>query len=427
MNVLRALHHRSRPLMVGMTARSGGQGYAFPRRLLLSSLLLLLAQGVARSAAPGIDIVVDAGAHARHDTTVSFPLPQGKIHGLWRLTGEGCSSSAEVDDRGVAHAVLPDLAPGERRQFHMTVDPTPLPAAIEARDTGDILRCSMAGHELCTYQGGAGDCPEGYDPALRRGGYLSRLLTPAGVLVTDDYPPNHRHHHGVWFSWTKTTFAGRTPDFWNMGERTGTVEAVSRGPVWSGALWAGFQAVHRYRDLGITPAVTVLDETWDLTLEAPHGAHPVQVIDLVINQRCASDVPLVLPLYRYGGLGFRGNRGWDGADNLIVLTSEGKTRIEANETRCRWCWVGGRVDGRIAGVAILCHPANVRSPQPIRVHPTEPFVCFAPSQLGEWSVAPGAALTLRYRIIVGDGEADADDLNRRWSDWAEPPAIEVVP
>ncbi len=308
----------------------------------------------------------------------------------------------------------------------MTVDPTPPPAQLDAQEKGDILRLAMAGREICTYQGGSGDLPEGYDPALRRGGYLSRLLTPAGALVTDDYPPNHRHHHGVWFAWTKTAFAGRTPDFWNMGERTGTVEAVSRGPVWIGAQWAGFQAVHRYRDLGVTPAVTVLDETWDMTLEAPHGEHPVDVIDLVISQRCAGDVPLVLPTYRYGGLGFRGNRAWDGNGNLIVLTSEGKTRIEANETRGRWCWVGGRIDGRIAGVAILCHPDNFRSPQPMRVHPIEPFVCFAPSQLGEWSITPGEVLTLRYRIIVGDGEADAVDLNRRWSDWAEPPIIEVI-
>jgi hypothetical protein len=386
----------------------------------------VLVHAAAHAAEPGIDIEVAAGSHARHDATVSFPLPPGSAHGLWRLTGEGYSSSAEIDDRGIAHAAIPDLAPSERRHFHMIVEAAPLAALVEAKEAGDILRLAVSGREICTYQGGAGELPQGYDAALRRGGYLSRLLTPAGVLVTDDYPPNHRHHHGVWFSWTKTTFAGRMPDFWNMGERTGTVEAISRSPVWSGAMWAGFHAVHRYRDLGITPAVTVLDETWDMTLEAPHGDHAVEMIDLVISQRCAGDVPLVLPAYRYGGLGFRGNRAWDGDGNLIVLTSEGKTRVEANETRCRWCWVGGLVDGRIAGAAILCHPDNFRSPQPIRVHPTEPFVCFAPSQLGEWSISPAAALTLRYRIIVSDGEADAADLDRRWCDWAEPPTITVV-
>ncbi|GIT77905.1 MAG: hypothetical protein Ct9H300mP32_2870 [Verrucomicrobiota bacterium] len=39
--------------------------------------------------------------------------------------------------------------------------------------------------------------------------------------ITDDYPHNHKHHHGIWFPWTNTIFEGRKPDFWNMGNGTG--------------------------------------------------------------------------------------------------------------------------------------------------------------------------------------------------------------
>jgi hypothetical protein len=390
-----------------------------------SVLLLSCLANVACAADPVIDFVVSAGAHDRRGTTIVFPLPSGNTSGMWRLTGEGgFSSDVAIDNQGEAHAAIPEMIAGERRHFHLVADQSHLPPSLVAHETGDVLRLDMSGQELCTYQGGAGDLPAGYDAALRRGGYLSRLLTPSGVLVTDDYPPNHRHHHGVWFSWTKTIFSGRTPDFWNMGERTGTVEAISRGPVWSGGQWAGFHAAHRYRDLGVAPATTVLNESWDVTIEAPHGDHPVVVVDLVIRQQCASDLALVLPTYRYGGLGVRGNRAWDGAENMTVLTSEGKARVDANETRCRWCWIGGRVDGHLAGVAILCHPGNFRAPQPVRVHPSEPFLCFAPSQMGEWSITPGAGLVLRYRLIVCDGAADAADINRHWTDWADPPTVE---
>jgi len=54
-----------------------------------------------------------------------------------------------------------------------------------------------------------------------------------GLLVTDDYPPNHLHHHGIWFPWTKTRFEGREVDFWNMGGKTGTVEFVAFGKSWN--------------------------------------------------------------------------------------------------------------------------------------------------------------------------------------------------
>jgi hypothetical protein len=392
----------------------------------MRSILLLALALSARAAEPGCEIIVDAGAHDRQGTTIQLALPAGTAAGTWRLSGDGFSSAAQIDVHRVAHATLPDMAAHQQRHFHLVPDAAPAPAVLTARELGDALRVEQAGRELCTYQGGPGELPDGVDPAFRRGGYIARLLTPSGALVTDDYPPDHKHQHGVWFAWTKTSFDGRTPDFWNMGQHLGTIEAVSRDPVWFGARWAGFHASHRYRDRGATPAVTVLDETWDVTIEAPLGDHPVLVIDLVVIQRCATDRPLVLTPYRYGGLGVRGNRAWDGKDSFIVLTSEGKTRADANETRGRWCHLGGLVDGHLAGVAVLDHPENYRSPQPMRINPTEPFFCYAPSQLGAWSIVPATPLVLRYRLVVGDGAADASDLNRRWNDWAEPPTVSVV-
>ena len=38
------------------------------------------------------------------------------------------------------------------------------------------------------------------------------------------------------------------------------------------------------------------------------------------------------------------------------------------------------VDGALAGLAALVHPENFRAPQPVRVHPNEPFVCIAPER-----------------------------------------------
>src|SRR5690348_824123 len=133
------------------------------------------------------------------------------------------------------------------------------------RDGADVLRLRAGERDLLVYQGGAGILPDGYDEAFRRGGYIQSLFTPSGVLVTDDYPPGHKHHHGVWSPWTKTEFEGRHPDFWNMGNRTGMVKAISVRVMEAGPIVAGFEATHQMVDLTAEPnAKPALDERWSV-------------------------------------------------------------------------------------------------------------------------------------------------------------------
>ena len=145
----------------------------------------------------------------------------------------------------------------------------------------------------------------------------------------------------------------------------------------------------------------------------------MNIFDLTCTQECASTNTLKLPEYYYGGLGFRGREEWNGASKTFFLTSEGATNREtANSTRGRWCYIGGDVDGQRAGIAILCHPQNFRAPQPMRLHPKEPFFCYAPSQLGDWEIKPGEKYISRYRFVVFDGEPNKAELDRLWNNYA---------
>lgn len=272
--------------------------------------------------------------------------------------------------------------------------------------------------EILRYQAEPGDFPRPeIKPLYRRGGYIQSIHTPSGKLITDDFPPNHIHHHGVWSPWTKTEFEGRKPDFWNMGDGTGRVEFVALDDVWSKDGKVGFKARHRFVDMTAKPEKVALLETWDVTVSSEEKR---SIIDISITQTCATDSPLKLPEYHYGGLGFRGNRAWNGADNFKVLTSTGLTdRNKANTSKEAWCWVGGKVDGETCGMTLLCHPSDFRAPQPIRIHPTEPFFCYAPQQGGEMEIVPGKPYVARYRLIVADGEPDAAAAKKWAAEYAE--------
>ena len=207
-----------------------------------------------------------------------------------------------------------------------------------------------------------------------------------------------------------------------MGEKTGRVDFDKLGSTWEGPVSSGFRTYHKFVDMTAALEKTALTEEWEVTVYRPVAAKKACfIIDLVITQNVVDD-PLILPKYIYGGLGFRGRQDWKGADGVTFLTSEGKNRKTGNETRARWCWAGGLADdGSTIGIAVLDHPANFRSPQPLRLHPTMPYFCYAPSQLGEWKIEKGKPYIARYRFITADGAADADEINRLWNDYAEPP------
>jgi hypothetical protein len=83
------------------------------------------------------------------------------------------------------------------------------------------------------------------------------------------------------------------------------------------------------------------------------------------------------------------------------------------------------VNGKQTGVVILDHPQNFRAPQPMRLNPTEPFFCYAPSQLGDFAIEPGKPYVSRYRFVVFDGAPDASEIDRLWNDYARPVEVTV--
>jgi hypothetical protein len=292
---------------------------------------------------------------------------------------------------------------------------------VTAQREGTQIVFRAGDREMFRYQAEPGELPRPDIKAeFRRGGYIHPVLSPSGKLVTDDFPRNHVHHHGIWAPWTKTKFEGREPDFWNMGQEIALVEFVAVDQVWSEGASAGLTARHRFVDLKAPGGPkAALNETWTIRAFAVEGPRPGYLIDLISTQTCATTSPLELPKYHYGGLGFRGNWAWNGKTNGLYLTSNGDTdRLKINETRGSWAWIGGPVDGGITGTAILCHPSNFRAPQPMRLHPTEPFLCFAPQQLGDMAIKPGEPYVFRYRFVVADGEPDAKLIEQWWKDYA---------
>lgn len=390
----------------------------------MKAALLILAILLPAAAAEPKMVTVSAGEYDRKNTVVTFPAELPKEHHL-ALIDSDKSFLLQLNGDGTASFVLDELGRGKELRLHV-VPLAHTPKGMSARWEKAKVRVGPGPEPWLEYQGGPSALPRAnIKQAFQRGAYLHPLRTLAGRVITDDYPPNHIHHHGVWWAWTKTEFDGRTPDFWNMGGGTARVDFVALARTWNGPVHAGFLSQHRFVDLSAPRPEAVLNETWDVRVYNNAG-NDVWIFDLTATQECATAKPLKLPEYHYGGLGFRGNWAWNGKTNVDFLTSEGITdRVKGHGTRARWCDISGLIDGQRAGITIMCHPENFRAPQPMRLHPSEPFFCYTPQQGGDMEITPGKPYVSRYRFVVHDGPPDKALIERLWNDYAQPPVVKV--
>ncbi|HKQ37094.1 MAG TPA: PmoA family protein [Verrucomicrobiae bacterium] len=374
-----------------------------------------------KAAVAGETLVIHAGDVARDQTLVEFDLPKEAIA---NSATDGQGRTYPVQKSGSRGWVLVPTIKGDMK---LILGRGNAPSeGVKLERTGKKLKASAGGKTLLEYQAEPGEFPRtDIKPSFRRGGYIHPIYSLSGKVITDDFPPNHIHHHGVWFAWSNAEFEGRPTDFWNMGDGKGLVEFVSVANEWSGVAHGGFTAKHRYVDLTSGAPKTAIEEDWEVRILNRFPDQKFWVFDLVSTQRCTSTA-LKFPEYRYGGIGLRGNWAWNGKDAVQFLTSDGVTDREKSHTmRARWCDMHGTIDGQHVGITVMGHPENFRAPQPMRVHPTEPFFNFAPQQAGEFEMQPGKPYIACYRLVIHEGPPDKAQLDRIWAAYATPPKAEV--
>lgn len=405
------------------------------RALASLAIAFALAPPATLHAEPLGKVIVEAGEVARSNAPVSVVLPADvdpwRPMRLLEVKGEEkvpVPIQADPVERGRLWFILAgDTAAGASRTFELErAFPVIVPGPRATMDER-TLTLELGGQAVFRYNHAHVVPPEGVDPLFIRSGYIFPLMSPAGKLITEDFPHDHLHHKGIWMPWTHTEFEGREIDFWNLGGGKGTVEFAGFESVTSGPVFAGFVAKHDHVDLTQPGGKVALHERWDVRLWNVGGPSAPEaggqwLFDLNSTQRCASESPLKLLEYRYGGLGFRGAKEWNGA-TYKALSSEGKTHVNGHTTRAKWCDHSGAIEDRWSGVTIMDHPGNFRFPQSMRLWPVNgAFFCYAPVQLGDHVIEPGTDFVSRYRFHVHEGEVDAAREEAIWQDWAAPAA-----
>jgi len=249
--------------------------------------------------------------------------------------------------------------------------------------------------------------------------YFHPLNTTDGRTLTWDRPPDHLWHHGLWFSWKFIN----TVNYWEIDAKIGRPAGRTS--------WKDVRVIaerdgsaHIAMALAYKPAgedLSVMTEKRTIEVSAP-DAVGVYAVDWTGVFEAVREVVLdrtPLP-------GEPGGQVWGGYSGLSLrlagslaerqaMTSDGPVNNFVDDRyRGRHLAVdySGLVDKKPAGVVILDHPRNPRTPTPWYVIRSAEMSFFTPAILcyERLTLQPGERIILRYRVLVHPGRWDAARL-----------------
>jgi hypothetical protein len=301
---------------------------------------------------------------------------------------------------------------------------------MDIEDTQKTLILKKAGKPVLEYYYAHLDPPADVDPSFGRSGFIHPAYSPAGNVLTNIQPRDHRHHYGIWNPWTHVVYDGKLYDLWNIGDKTGTVRARSINKTFKGDVFSGYTATldHYIFKPEEEEEQIILNEDWKIkTWNVPDGF----LWDFESHLLPSTSLPVLLQAYRYAGLGYRATAEWT-KENCEMFTSEGKTRQEIDGTTARWIYITGTTSTGRSGLLFLGHPDNYNAPEPLRIWDEnanggrgDAFINFAPTKTKDWELLPGGHYILMYRLLAFEGEMTPGQADRLWNDFAYPPEVTV--
>lgn len=328
--------------------------------------------------------------------------------------------------------IRPDARRSSKHVFELVKGkPARTESLMHARTENGLLTMYAGDKKLLSYQFEVMNPPAGVDAAYQRSGFIHPLWSPRGQMLTQIQPADHYHHYGIWNPWTHTVFEADTIDFWNLAKRQGTVRFAKFISISEGPVFGEYQALHEHVVLKKDGKEKVaLNELQSVRIYQPNNQDHY-ITDITIELNCAGESSIKLLEYRYGGLGWRATEQWH-KDNSEALTSEGRTRKDADGTRARWCIVQGEIDQDHAGVVLMSYPTNYNHPEPLRLWPEnqngrgDVFVNFSPTKNMDWPLEPGRRYVLKYRLLVFNGKFTKEKAEHAWKNYAAAPQVVVL-
>ncbi|MFH1922154.1 MAG: DUF6807 family protein [Planctomycetota bacterium] len=423
------------------------------------ALLLILSLTVLTQAAAASGLIFEIsdpdGAAARSAAPVSIPIDFGELFGDpvatrgWHLEEiDGGAAAADSSPpvaaqfepdgpdskRGTLWWIMPKGPEGNRR-FRLALVRGKIPPVWQvshdtARQAIDLIESSRTEPEpdrrsLPVLRYNIGNVPvrEGTHPhfaegeSYERGDYIHPLFGPDGEEVTEDYPRDHPHHRGVWWSWPVTRWGGEIGDIWAVVRVWSRPVAVRR--LVAEQVMAVIEAENVWKfGKGETPIVRE-----EVLIRAFRQTDRCRFVDVEVRLTALEDDVAIggRPKAGYGGFSLRAA---PCEDRKITL----HTDPEGASPRRSWLDYSGAFAGGKgpAGVTIFEHVSNPDYPNPLHEYGACNCVMPAYPEKREVVLSKEKPLVLKHRLWIHAGGPDENALADAWTSYANPPQVTIA-
>lgn len=340
----------------------------------------------------------------------------------WSISGEGFAGGIplqKIEGHQWCFVTPAPIAAGSELEIQ-TKNGNPVGPCLISRDD-DFIIAKIGDREVLKYAVSTQYPPDTLPQYYKRSGFIHPVKTLAGEILTSGFPRGHAHQHGIFHAWTRSHVQDSMVDFWNQQALLGDIRHKEVLEIRNGPVFSSFSVLLEYLAYLDFDTVIVSEEQWNIRL---YPFPDYYLVDWHLQHRYTGSDSLVIDHYHYGGAAFRGGEQWnkeEGAyDSLVyVRTSDGKSQIDGNHTRPDWVSMHGITGNGYGGIVMYQDPRNFRYPQPVRIHPTMPYFCFAPMVSGEFVLHPDDVYEARYRILVYDGKPEENLVKLHAPDLAD--------
>jgi Methane oxygenase PmoA len=231
-----------------------------------------------------------------------------------------------------------------------------------------------------------------------RSSYVHPIYGLDGEVITDDFPKDHYHHHGLFWGWPHVTIDGKDYDFWKM---RGTDIRFKR--------WMSKASDNSVAILGVENEWLVGDKPV-VREEATLRVHPATADGRLINIRLkwtALEQPITLGGAEgksYGGLSLR----FAPREDTVVTIPSGPTSKDLLITRLPWADLSAKFAGAKAtsGAALFVDPHHPDFPPEWM---TRAYGLLAVGWPGvkPQTIESANSMTCRYGLWIHRGRVDA--------------------
>ncbi|MDO4571097.1 MAG: PmoA family protein [Planctomycetia bacterium] len=397
---------------------------------------------------------------------VSTPLPEGvalESEERFYLFELGCENPMRVPvecvplraedgvvlaPAGRLVAIIPPATvqnPGQNTEQNSGQNPTPRrfrlikdkrvtsESIFEIKNAGDAtLTFCESGSNVLSYNYETITRPEIRDFRNKRAAYIHPLWGLDGEILTDDFPPDHFHHHGVFWAWMHVSREGKDHDLWMSKDISQRFERFLHRQD-GGALVLGVENSWRLHSGGNAAGsaegeVVATERVWIHAWPATQAGRMID-LDLYIVPR---GKPLTLRGAEgksYGGLTIRYRM--KSGMHPAITTSLGKSTEDLPICPLEWADLSAKFGATPSGAAIFV-PAD---------HPADPEFGWPPTWLTRFygicavgwpgvqgmSFEPEQTIHLRYRLWVHRGAPDFATLKERYDNFRAEDEVRWVP